>query len=107
MSAQNLISDAVRSLSSLLTSRLASADSKLQKSAVTLAYWIKDYVRLLGKEINAPHTYRRYKRGCVVSVHLGFRIGHEEGGFMAFTVPLISIVKPLPVLSSACHRMSA
>ncbi len=80
MNPQNLISNAVNQLSSLLTSRMKSADNKLQKSAVTLAYWIKDYVRFLGKELSAPSTYRRYNRGCVVSVHLGFRIGHEEGG---------------------------
>lgn len=77
---QNLVSDAVQSLSSLLTQRITSADNKLQKTAVTLAYWIKDYVRFLNREMTAPSTYRRYDRGCVVSVHLGFRIGHEEGG---------------------------
>lgn len=80
MNPHNLISDAVHELSALLTQRMTSSDSKLQKTAVTLAYWIKDYVWLLGEELTAPSTYRKYKRGCVVSVHLGFRIGHEEGG---------------------------
>ena len=79
MDYQNLVSEAVNSISTFLSRRIASQDSRLAKSAITLAYWIKDYVRLLGKELSAS-SYRRYDRGCVVSVHLGFRIGHEEGG---------------------------
>lgn len=80
MNEQNLISEAIHDLSALLSSRMASNNSRLKKTATTLAYWVKDYVRLLRKELSAPTSNRRYDRGCVVSVHLGFRIGHEEGG---------------------------
>lgn len=80
MNDTNLISEAVQSLSSMLSERIASNNNKLKKSAITLAYWIKDFVRLLAKEISSPKSYRRYERGSVISVHLGFRIGHEEGG---------------------------
>ena len=80
MKEQNLVSEAIQALSTLLTNRLVSKNTHLRKSATTLAYWVKDYVRLLGKELSSPAVNRRYDRGCVVSVHLGFRIGHEEGG---------------------------
>lgn len=55
--------------------------SDLRKKADLLCYWIKDYVRLLGKEREfEPKKLKRYKRGEIVKVHLGFRIGSEEGG---------------------------
>lgn len=55
--------------------------SSNDKRASLLSYWIKDYVRMLRSEnaANCP-AYLRYKRGSVVKVHLGFRIGNEEGG---------------------------
>jgi len=80
MNNQNLISEAIRALRTLLNERIGSTNHLINKSAVTLAYWLKDYVRLLRRETTAPASYRRYGRGCVVSVNLGFRIGHEEGG---------------------------
>lgn len=51
------------------------------KRASILSYWIKDYVRFLGKEKDFdPKNNVRYKRGSIVKVHLGYRIGCEEGG---------------------------
>lgn len=52
-----------------------------KKKADLLCYWLKDYVRFLKSEKSfAPQKCRRYKRGEIVKVHLGFRIGSEEGG---------------------------
>jgi len=46
-----------------------------------LAYWIKDYSRFLSQESSfRSDKLIRYKRGAVVKVHLGYRIGSEEGG---------------------------
>lgn len=46
-----------------------------------LAYWVNDYARLLSLESSfQPEKMIRYKRGAVVKVHLGYRIGSEEGG---------------------------
>lgn len=46
-----------------------------------LAYWIKDYTRFLSLESSfQPQKLIRYKRGAIVKVHLGYRIGSEEGG---------------------------
>ncbi|MGN0163408.1 MAG: type II toxin-antitoxin system PemK/MazF family toxin [Candidatus Ornithomonoglobus sp.] len=52
----------------------------ISKSA-KLSYWINDYVDLLSaeKDFN-PSKLKKYKRGDIIKVHLGFRIGSEEGG---------------------------
>ena len=52
-----------------------------KRQANLLAYWLQDYVRLLKKESSFdPKKLIRYKRGSIVKVHLGYRIGSEEGG---------------------------
>lgn len=46
-----------------------------------LAYWIKDYTHFLSQESTfQPNKLIRYKRGAIVKVHLGYRVGSEEGG---------------------------
>lgn len=56
-------------------------DSLEQKQCRVLSYWISDYVRFLSKEDDFdPKKLIRYKRGSIVKVHLGYRIGSEEGG---------------------------
>ena len=56
-------------------------DAMEPKKQKLLAYWISDYARFLGKESDFdPQKLISYKRGAVVKVHLGFRIGSEEGG---------------------------
>ena len=46
-----------------------------------LAFWIKDYANFLRKEQSfCPNKLIKYKRGSIVKVHLGYRIGSEEGG---------------------------
>lgn len=46
-----------------------------------LAYWIKDYAHFLEQEQTfCPDKLIKYKRGAIVKVHLGYRIGSEEGG---------------------------
>ncbi len=56
-------------------------DSLDPKRAAVMSYWIKDYVRFLKKEEDFdPTKLIKYKRGSIVKVHLGYRIGSEEGG---------------------------
>lgn len=74
-----LITLAVQDIRGFMESRLKSKDMHLRKTATLMAYWIRDYVRLLNKERHSK-TYRRYQRGSIVKVHLGYRIGSEEGG---------------------------
>ena len=46
-----------------------------------LAYWVSDYVNFLDSEATfTPDKLIRYKRGSIIKVHLGYRIGSEEGG---------------------------
>ena len=46
-----------------------------------LAYWLSDYARFLKQEQTfQPDKLIKYKRGSIVKVHLGYRIGSEEGG---------------------------
>ncbi len=56
-------------------------DSLDPEQGKKLAYWVKDYANFLSKE----HTFKpdkliKYKRGSVIKVHLGYRVGSEEGG---------------------------
>lgn len=56
-------------------------DSLEESKGRKLAYWVRDYARFLKKEGSFdPRKNVRYKRGSVIKVHLGFRIGSEEGG---------------------------
>ena len=51
--------------------------SKLNK----ICYWINDYVNYLKREDNFhPETLIRYKRGDIIKVNFGFRVGAEFGG---------------------------
>ncbi|MBR1694988.1 MAG: type II toxin-antitoxin system PemK/MazF family toxin [Selenomonas sp.] len=102
------IVEAVELLKNFLQQLLKSKDSHQNKMAGLLAYWIKDYVRLMSKE-RSTTKYRRYKRGEVVKVHLGFRIGSEQGGLHYAVVvttndsvksPVVTVV-PLTSLKTA------
>lgn len=75
-----LIAGAARGLQELMEKRLHSSNTRLKKSATLIAYWIRDYIRLLNMESSKRKSFRRYGRGDIVKVHLGFRIGNEEGG---------------------------
>lgn len=60
---------------------LISSDDRKQKQADLICYWIDDYVRFIKMEsAYDPKKGRKYQRGDIVKVHLGFRIGSEEGG---------------------------
>lgn len=46
-----------------------------------LSYWIENWVQYLKREDDFnPVKLRRYKRGEIIKVNLGFNIGSEEGG---------------------------
>lgn len=56
-------------------------NNDLLKKAKLLSYWLKTYIKFLKKEkdFNALELVR-YKRGDILSVDFGFRIGNELGG---------------------------
>lgn len=78
---QKLINQANQSINKLLTTYANSSDPKKVKKANLLAYWLKDYARLLKKEDTfSPASIKKLKRGDIIQVHLGFNLGSEEGG---------------------------
>lgn len=73
--------DSIKFLSDYLDSLIDSDDSKLLGKVDKLSYWIKDWTTFLNYETEfKPSSLRRYKRGEIIKVHLGFNIGSEEGG---------------------------
>jgi mRNA-degrading endonuclease toxin of MazEF toxin-antitoxin module len=60
---------------------IASNNPKIQNKADKFSYWLEDYITFLNFEKEfAPSKMRRYKRGEILKVHLGYNIGSEEGG---------------------------
>ena len=56
-------------------------DSLDEAHGEKIAYWLNDYARFLSIENDFdPRELIRYKRGSIVKVHLGYRVGSEEGG---------------------------
>lgn len=51
------------------------------KKSDLISYWIKDYVKFLRiEESFKPSNLKKYKRGEIIKVSLGYRIGSEQGG---------------------------
>ena len=74
---QKALNDLDVYVDSLIEDSNASVNAKADK----LSYWISDYARLLKKESTFnPSKYISYHRGDIVKVHLGYKIGNEEGG---------------------------
>lgn len=72
---------AIAELDNYIENLIRSPDSSVNSKADKLAYWIVDYARLLKKEKTFdPKKYISYRRGDIVKIHLGYRIGNEEGG---------------------------
>ena len=72
--------NALLALDKFLTKRLNSNDEKSIKIVQTISYWILDYVKFLTYESNNNMKFKRYKRGDVIKVNFGHRIGREHGG---------------------------
>lgn len=80
---------------------LIDSDDKVQKGkADKLSYWLKDWTRFLNFESQfTPMSLRRYKRGEIVKVHLGFNVGSEEGGLHYAVVLDKNNAKSSPVIT--------
>ena len=78
---QSHIAGAMEEIHALLQEWGASDDPVFQKRAQLLGYWLRDYTKLLRSEDNfRTKSVPRLKRGAVVSVDFGYRIGREFGG---------------------------
>ena len=112
MDIQRLIADALQALRDFLNDCLSSNDTRENKRAFLLSYWIKNYIQMLRHE--RPQSYRRFQRGDVVKVDFGFRIGSEHGGLHYAVIlnsndsrraPVVTVV-PLTSLKSEEQRNS-
>lgn len=72
---------AIRKINSLMESYISSNNPDLLKKTDLLSYWIENYAQYISSENEfEPSKLIRYKRGDVLRVNFGFRIGHEIGG---------------------------
>lgn len=90
----------IQKLDSYLSSLIESDDSKMNGKADKLSYWLEDWTTFLDYEPEfIPTNLRRYKRGEIIKVHLGFNIGSEEGGLHYAVVLDKNNAKSSPVLT--------
>lgn len=74
-------SEATSQLEKLLSDFSEADDSKTVKRAMLLAYWIKTYIQYIRNEDKfSPQSVFRLKRGSIVQVEFGYRVGRELGG---------------------------
>lgn len=56
-------------------------DDKHSKKANLLSYWFKDFIKYIEQEESFDSSHlKKYSRGDVIKVNLGFNVGNEEGG---------------------------
>lgn len=73
--------NALKTLDTYLKHLINSSDRKSNGKADKLSYWIQDWITFLNFESKfSPSSLRRYKRGEIIKVHLGYNVGSEEGG---------------------------
>lgn len=112
---ETLRDDALRDLRNYM-------DSLDQTKGIKLAYWIKDYSRFLSQESAFDSSKLiRYKRGSIVKVNLGYRVGSEEGGLhyaivmdcnnsihspTITVIPLTSVKPGVDLANLPCHKLS-
>lgn len=96
------IEHALHTIAALLRDWSSSTSPTNQKRSQLLAYWLQDYTRLLRTEDQFHiNSVPRLKRGSVLSVDFGYRIGREFGGrhfavvvdnAPALSAPIVTVV---------------
>lgn len=91
---------AIQKLDNYLDSLISSEDAKKKGKSDKLCYWLEDWATFLDFEAQfSPQSLRRYKRGEIIKVHLGFNVGSEEGGLHYAVVLDKNNAKSSPVIS--------
>ncbi len=73
--------DTLKRLDALLSLGIESDDNSKYKRSALLAYWLNDFNNYLAwEEQFSPTKLKRYERGDVIKVNLGFNVGNEQGG---------------------------
>ena len=71
---------ALMRINNYIDSNINNGKSNLIK-ADKFSYWLEDYIKFLEYENKFnPKKLKKYKRGEIIKVHLGYNIGSEEGG---------------------------
>ena len=71
----------LKKLDAYLTKLIDSPDKKVNAKSDKLSYWLEDWTTFLDFESRfSSSSLKRYKRGEIIKVHLGYNIGSEEGG---------------------------
>ncbi len=97
---QNHRNQAITSFDSYIESLINSSNEKDNSKADKLCYWINDWKNFLSYEPQFnPIKLKRYKRGEIIKVHLGFNVGSEEGGLHYAVVIENDNPKSSPVLT--------
>lgn len=91
---------ALQKIDAYLDSLIASNETKQNGKCDKICYWLKDWTTFLDFETKfSPMSLRRYKRGEIIKVHLGFNVGSEEGGLHYAVVLDKNNAKSSPVVS--------
>lgn len=91
---------AIGKMDSYIEELISSKNLKDNGKADKLCYWLNDWVTFLDFEKDfTPMSLRRYKRGEIIKVHLGFNVGSEEGGLHYAVVLDKHNAKSSPVVS--------
>ena len=73
--------NALKKLDAYLIKLIDSPEKKVNAKSDKLSYWLEDWTTFLDFESRfSPTSLKRYKRGEIIKVHLGYNIGSEEGG---------------------------
>lgn len=91
---------ALDKLNKYLDSLISSENVNLKSKSDKISYWLEDWTTFLDFETQfSPMSLRRYKRGEVIKVHLGFNVGSEEGGLHYAVVIDKNNAKSSPVVT--------
>lgn len=72
---------ALMKLDKTIKKYIDSSDHKMTCKADILSFWIEQYSDyLLSESSFSPQKLKRYERGDVIQINLGFRVGSEQGG---------------------------
>ena len=71
----------LKNLDNFISAGINSSSDTDYKKAALVSYWLNDFYKYMSWETNfAPQKLKRYERGDIVKINLGFNIGSEEGG---------------------------
>lgn len=77
---QKHINSSTQRLKNYLEQLNNSSSKPLRKRSMIISYWLNDFVKYIKNEDIYQPPNRKYKRGDIVLVNFGYRVGSELGG---------------------------